>query len=51
MTRETEARLVEDHLDFLQGECRTMVRDEKREGQYDKLLVSNTLSGNAMDLF
>eukprot|EP00118_Oscarella_pearsei_P017044 m.167647 g.167647 ORF g.167647 m.167647 type:complete len:744 (+) comp38937_c0_seq3:170-2401(+) len=29
--RETESRLVEDHLEFLQGECRTMVKDGKYE--------------------
>ncbi|XP_062517542.1 cullin-2-like [Corticium candelabrum] len=31
VTRETEARLVEDQLDILQGECRIMVKDEKKE--------------------
>jgi cullin 2 len=31
VTRETEARLVEDHLEFLQGECRLMVKEEKME--------------------
>ena len=33
MVRETEGKLVEDHLEFLQGECRTMVKDGKYEGK------------------
>ncbi|XP_065839949.1 cullin-2-like [Oscarella lobularis] len=31
VVRETEGKLVEDHLEFLQGECRTMVKDGKYE--------------------
>ena len=31
--RECEARLVEDYIPYLQGECRQMVKDEKTTGE------------------
>ena len=33
VTRECEARMVADHLQFLHGECREMVQKEKRKGK------------------
>lgn len=32
--RECEARMVEDYIPYLQGECRQMVKDENRPGKY-----------------
>ena len=31
--RECEARMVEDYIPYLQGECRQMVKDENRPGK------------------
>ena len=32
--RECEARLVEDYIPYLQGECRQMIKDENRTGSF-----------------
>ena len=32
VTHECEQRMIADHLQFLHGECRAMVRKEKRHG-------------------
>lgn len=31
---ECQQRMVADHLQFLHGECQSIIRQEKRDGQY-----------------
>ena len=37
--RECEARMVEEYIPYLQGECRQMVKEENRPGKYRQKLV------------
>ena len=39
VTHECQQRMVADHLQFLHGECREMVKNEKRKGESFLLLT------------
>ena len=39
VTHECQQRMVADHLQFLHGECREMVKNEKRKGEHFSLYL------------
>ena len=47
--RECEARMVEDYIPYLQGECRQMVKDENRPGKYGVYYIQHFCSRRNCD--
>lgn len=38
---ECQQRMVADHLQFLHGECQSIIRQEKRDGHYSEIFIFN----------
>jgi len=41
--RECEARMVEDYIPYLQGECRQMVKEENRPGTVFSMYICRSI--------
>lgn len=39
VTHECQQRMIADHLQFLHGECKDMVKQERRKGQRYSIIV------------